>query len=191
MMPQTRHWECFPYHKHYAFLCSWGVLSYTLGCMSFLEYMGFVLVVFPLKCGFIIVQIQMYYKVTYQMRKVKNKGTILVLVWSFLVSSLLNYLINTVLLSYHDLVINSVLTIIAVMLPVAGWLADVQFGRYKVIRCTIWTMWISSMLLAMSNIVFSLVDLNDSKILRIPTILLMVVLALVWGDFKQLSSSLE
>ena len=40
--------------KHYALLCSWGVLSYTLECMSFLEYMGFVLVVFPLKCGFII-----------------------------------------------------------------------------------------------------------------------------------------
>ena len=31
------------------------VLSHTLGCVSFLEYMGFVLVVFPLKCGFIIV----------------------------------------------------------------------------------------------------------------------------------------
>ena len=35
------------YHKHHA----------LLGCMSFLEYMGFVLVVFPLKCGFIIVQV--------------------------------------------------------------------------------------------------------------------------------------
>ena len=26
MMPQIRHWERFPYHKHYAFLCSWGVI---------------------------------------------------------------------------------------------------------------------------------------------------------------------
>ena len=33
-------------------------LGYALECMSFLlEYMGFVLVVFPLKCGFIIVQV--------------------------------------------------------------------------------------------------------------------------------------
>ena len=35
-------------------------VSYTLGCMSFLEYMGFVLVVFPLKCDFIIVQVYIY-----------------------------------------------------------------------------------------------------------------------------------
>ena len=33
-----------------------GCISYTLGCMRFLEYMGFVLAVFPLKYGFIIVQ---------------------------------------------------------------------------------------------------------------------------------------
>ena len=35
-------------------------MSYTLGCMRFLEYMGFVLAVFPLKYGFIIVQITLY-----------------------------------------------------------------------------------------------------------------------------------
>ena len=35
------------------------VFSYTLGCMRLLEYMGFVLAVFPLKYGFIIVQIYM------------------------------------------------------------------------------------------------------------------------------------
>ena len=75
--------------------------------------------------------LQTYCRVKYQIRKVKNKGAILVLVWSFLVSGLLSYLLNTVLLSHHDLVINSVLTIIAVMLPVAGWLADVRFDRYK------------------------------------------------------------
>jgi hypothetical protein len=29
------------------------MVSYTLGCMRFLEYMGFVLVVFPLKCAWL------------------------------------------------------------------------------------------------------------------------------------------
>ena len=56
MMPQPRHWGAFPCLNHYTLLCSWGVFSYTLGCMRFLEYMGFVLAVFPLKYGFIIVQ---------------------------------------------------------------------------------------------------------------------------------------
>ena len=46
--------ECFPYHKHYT---AKGVLSYTLVCMSFLEYAGFVLVLFPLKHDLIIAQI--------------------------------------------------------------------------------------------------------------------------------------
>ena len=32
-----------------------------MGCMSFLEYMGFVLVVFPLKCGFIMVLMHIHY----------------------------------------------------------------------------------------------------------------------------------
>ena len=49
MMPQPRHWGLFPCLNHYILLCSWGVFSYTLGCMRFLEYMGFVLAVFPLK----------------------------------------------------------------------------------------------------------------------------------------------
>ena len=59
MMPHPRHWGVFPCLNHYTLLCSWGVFSYTLGCMRFLEYMGFVLAVFPLKYGFIIVQICM------------------------------------------------------------------------------------------------------------------------------------
>ena len=42
MMPQPRHWGGFPHHKHCTLLCSWGVFSYTLGCMRSLEYMGFV-----------------------------------------------------------------------------------------------------------------------------------------------------
>ena len=59
MMPQPRHWGVFPCLNHYTLLCSWGVFSYTLGCMRLLEYMGFVLAVFPLKYGFIIVQVNL------------------------------------------------------------------------------------------------------------------------------------
>ena len=40
------------------------VFSYTLRCMRFLEYMGFVLAVFPLKFGFIIVQISLNFPLT-------------------------------------------------------------------------------------------------------------------------------
>ena len=76
-------------------------------------------------------------RVSYRMRKLKNKGAILVLAWNFLVAGVFNSLIDTVLASYHDLVTNSVLAIIGVTLPIAGWLDDVRFSRYKVIHCSI------------------------------------------------------
>ena len=46
-----------PRHLHYTLLCRY---TYTLGCMRFLGYMGFVLAVFPLMCVYIIVQIYIY-----------------------------------------------------------------------------------------------------------------------------------
>ena len=54
MMPQPGIGECFP--------ASITILYYAAGVYfhtpTFLEYMGFVLAVFPLKYGFIIVQIR-------------------------------------------------------------------------------------------------------------------------------------
>ncbi len=39
-------------------------------------------------------RLQICHRVKYQTRKLKNEGAILVLVWSFLVTSLTNYLLN-------------------------------------------------------------------------------------------------
>ena len=52
MMPQPRHWGVFSLPQAVFF-------TVQLGCMSirFLVYMDFVLAVFPLKYGFIIVQV--------------------------------------------------------------------------------------------------------------------------------------
>jgi nitrate/nitrite transporter NarK len=35
---------------------------------------------------------------------------------------------------------------ISLILPLAGWLADARIGRYRVIRCSIWIMWIATVL---------------------------------------------
>ena len=94
-------------------------------------------------------------RISYRMRKLKTKGEILVLIWSFMVMNVYYYLFDRLLVSYHESVGTCVTTIIGVTLPVAGWLADVQFGRYRVIHCSIWTMWISSVLLTVVYVVFS------------------------------------
>ena len=92
------------------------------------------------------------------------------------------YLLNSLLVSYHDSVITSVSTIIGVTLPIAGWLADVRFGRYGVMCCSIWIMWISSVLVTVVHVVFSFIEC--SVMLKILTILLAVILAFGIGGFQ-------
>ena len=69
----------------------------------------------------------------YQMRKIKNKGAITVLVWNFFVASVPSYLTAFLMpFAFEEATVALGLT-----LPLAGWLADIRFGRYKVIR---WSM---------------------------------------------------
>ena len=126
--------------------------------------------------------LQAYCRISYRMRKLKSKGAILVLIWSFMVMGVFYYLLNSLLASYHDSISTSVMTIIGVTLPIAGWLADVQFGRYGVMCCSIWIMWISSVLLTVVHVVFSFIEC--SLMLKILTILLAVILAFGLGGFQ-------
>ena len=126
--------------------------------------------------------LQAYCRISYRMRKLKAKGAILVLIWSSMIMNVFYCLLNSLLVSYHDSISTSVMTIIAVTLPVAGWLADVRFGRYRVIHCSIRTMWISSVLLTVAHVVFSFIEY--SLMLKILTILLAVILAFGLGGFQ-------
>ena len=88
------------------------------------------------------------FKPRYRVRRVKNKGAILVLVWSFLVTSLYFYISYVASKIYNnDIVYIIIQTIVGLTMPIAGCLADIRFGRYKVISASIWTMWLTSMLL--------------------------------------------
>jgi MFS family permease len=80
-----------------------------------------------------------------------------------MVTGVFNYLLTSLMASYHDLVSTSVMAIIGVTLPVAGWLADIQFGRYKVMRFSIWTMWTSSVLLTIVYVILSFIEFNHSS----------------------------
>ena len=69
-------------------------------------------------------------------------------------------------------------------LPIAGWLADVYLGRYKVIRCSIWIMWIASVLLVASSVLSQLVDgyysINNKYIL----IVLLLIMSIGYGGYQ-------
>ena len=93
-----------------------------------------------------------YCKLSYKMRTFKNKGAILLLVWNTLVMTLPCYILTQT--SWNGVHFISFLFI----LLIAGWLADVYFGRYKVICWSMWIMWVGSMLAAVSSVVSELVD---------------------------------
>ena len=78
----------------------------------------------------------------YRARRVRSKGAVLVIVWSLLCStaSILNVKVMFRLSVFE--IINGVVT--AVLFLFTGWLADVYFGRYKVLKVSIWVMWLGS-----------------------------------------------
>ena len=92
-------------------------------------------------------------KLSYHPRRVKDKGALLVLVWNFLIMSVL-YLLN----NYFGYRYTWGIAIFGVTLLIAGWLADTHIGRYKVVRTSIWIMWITSVIATVSSIVAHLIE---------------------------------
>ena len=126
-------------------------------------------------------QVRRCFKPRYRLRRVKNRGAILILIWSYCISSLYFYLSYTASRVYSYLVLAMLQISVGFMIPLAGWLADIRFGRYKMIRLSIGTMWISSLLLTASLIILQSLDLyNLSKVLH----LFLLPLALGYGGFQ-------
>ena len=121
-------------------------------------------------------------KFLYQRRKLKNKGAIVVIVWNYLVTSLVNYLINYAS-DYKPYYIAC-----SFILPFAGWLADVYLGRYRVIRWSMWIMWIASVLATVSSVVAQMVNRYQhlhTSILFVLLIIASVGLGGYWANVIQ------
>ena len=86
----------------------------------------------------------------------KRKGAILVLIWFLLLQS--GYYLIRHKLIWKTTVSNIALPGICFMAivflsPIAGWLADVYFGRYNIIKWSILIVWSSSLLLTISSVI--------------------------------------
>ena len=102
-------------------------------------------------------------KPKYQPRKLKNKGAILILVWNFLVTTVFYYMQYKSFEDYSNCSIcNQLIPIPAgLVILFAGWLADVYFERYKVLRWSIIIMWISSLLLTTTFVIEKIVTFTN------------------------------
>ena len=111
------------------------------------------------------------YKPKYQPRKLKNKGAILVLVWSFLVTTVYYYMQAK---AYEDEdysncpKCNWLIPIPGgLVILFSGWLADSYFERYKVLRWSIIIMWISTLLLTTTFVIEKIVTFTNYYMLLV------------------------
>ena len=77
----------------------------------------------------------------------KSKGAVLVIVWSLLTWACQFASANIEVVSRAIGVFNFGIVlgvVMGVLYVFAGWLADVYFGRYKVMKVSIWVMWLGS-----------------------------------------------
>lgn len=111
-------------------------------------------------------------KLTYNFRRVKGTGVLFVLLWNLLIfsyqMSALGNIVDLVLArdkeedegisEDQDPWIRSVVSALLsdclpkMLYPLAGWLADGKLGRYKVMRYSLWLMWVGSVLLILTSI---------------------------------------
>ncbi len=95
-------------------------------------------------------------KCNYNFRLLKSKGVILVLIWNYLIFSYQGLVLGTLVKLFPGIeefpwkIV--AMTIVLqqgvpfLIYPIAGWIADAKVGRYKIIRGSLWLMWIGALL---------------------------------------------
>ena len=124
-------------------------------------------------------QSESYRKSIYKIRKPKNKGAIVALVWNFLIASVSNYILASIVPKGWELTTLA----LGLNLPFAGWLADICFGWYKVIRWSMWIMCTASLLITANSVVEKLTSGHHNTFKLISQILAFV-LAIGFGGYQ-------
>ena len=131
-------------------------------------------------------------KLRYRLRWLKQKGALLVIIWSFLVSSVWHFLALGLTNSGSanspraQLQPTGIILIGSSLLyPIGGWLADSFLGRHKTVRYSTWTMWLAIIAITVYQILIqsSVIKVsNDSNVIIFA--LLYVILCIGLGGFQ-------
>ena len=123
----------------------------------------------------------------YKIRRVTNKGAILVLLLSYLVSSIY-YLFYNIVVSdlHHSTKIYFCLWLItfSVSASLSGWLADAFIGRYKVIKNSVLIMWLFVVLATVSVIISQFADSYYHIMIEVIVPGIFCVIGLGLGSFQ-------
>ena len=119
-----------------------------------------------------------FFKPFFQLRRLKNKGAILVLVWSYLCSSVIYFNLKS---NWDNRGVKFLIQAgaLCITLSIAGWIADVRFGRYRYL--SMWLMWVVLMLATVSSLLATMVE---SKLQSYVNGVLWTIVAIGFGGFQ-------
>ena len=128
---------------------------------------------------------------------VTSKAGIMILLWTFMVAFVLGVVFGLtsyrtfVLLTYLSvqdvlptlLAVYAVGAVVYMFFPIAGFVADVYCGRYKVIRFSVWLLWIALLLISLYAIVssFTISTLNEHGIIIVSVVASVALLVFAVG----------
>ena len=99
-----------------------------------------------------------YCKPLSRIRWTKNKGAVLIVLWSFLVTHVYYLLEGGIKVeknSEHPLgvsVAGLIMLSTTLLFPVGGWLADSRVGRYKMVHYSTWMMWTCTIFITLGEV---------------------------------------
>ena len=121
-------------------------------------------------------------KPSFQLRRLKNKGAILVLICSFFCATFFQFYWQIADHNGIEFLVCS--SVFGLTLSIAGWIADIHIGRYRVISLSIWIVWAAIMLATVSSVLADTVDSYTSKIHCYVNGVLVTIGALGAGGFQ-------
>ena len=124
----------------------------------------------------------------YHWRWYKKKGVTLVLLWSFVAFSITSLSLHFFFESstYIDLKKDSFIVVVfaTIFLPLAGWLADVYIGRYRVIKICVFLMWIGCFLYTFGLVLKEVHSGVPERVLNTGGIIVTVFVCVALGGFQ-------
>ena len=123
-------------------------------------------------------------KLAYRVRWLKNRGAILIIIWSLLVMSVYHLFTE----GYRQQLLQNpfnvnwtglVMWCMALLFPIGGWLADTRFGRYKVIHYSMWIMWTGMILATLAELLLASMGNNCPNSIKITIYLSLCILTAI------------
>ena len=115
------------------------------------------------------------FRLSYRWRWLKNTGMSIILLWSFVAFTAVNYFVKFFLYSNKKYTLTIIFSI-CFLFPIVGWLADVYMGRYRVIKISMRAMFLGTILFSLKLALKNVVSLQlFVEVTNVISILLMCV----------------